>query len=257
VSGLLEKADCRVEWAAVDSLKPCRSNARTHTRKQIRQIARSIERFGFVNPVLIDERAEIIAGHGRVEAAKLLGLAEVPTLRYAHLSEADKRAYRMADNKLAENAGWDPEILSIELDALIKLDFDIELTGFETGEIDIILSDADEARRENVGPEDDVPPPKAGLTVCQPGDCWQLGQHRVICADSRQSGTYELLLGEEKATQVIADAPYNVRVHGHVCGKGSIQHREFAMASGEMTTDEFTSFLKEIFQQLVANTVDG
>jgi hypothetical protein len=255
--GHLSKADCRIEWAAIDALKPCRSNARTHTRKQIRQIARSIERFGFVNPVLIDEHGEIIAGHGRVEAAKLLGLAEVPTLRYSHLSEVDKRAYRLADNKLAENAGWDPEILSIELDALIKLDFDIELTGFETGEVDIVFGDADDARREGAGPEDDIPAPTPGLTICQPGDLWQLSQHRVICADALDNKTYELLLGGEKAAQVIADAPYNVPVQGHVGGNGSIRHREFAMASGEMTPDAFTGFLKGVFQQLVVNTTDG
>jgi DNA modification methylase len=247
----------RDEMMAVAELTPSKANPRTHSKKQIRQIAESIERFGFTNPVLIDDGGGIIAGHGRVAAAKLLGMVDVPVRRLSHLSPADRRAYIIADNRLAELAGWDPEILASELQALIELDFEVELTGFETGEIDIILGDADEARREAAGPEDDIPAPALGSTICQSGDLWRLGGHSVTCGDACQSTTYELLLGDEKATQVIADAPYNVPINGHVCGKGSIQHREFAMASGEMDADEFSSFLKGVFQQLVANTIDG
>lgn len=153
--GTLNSIDRSVEMVAVDHLKPAKANARTHSRKQIRQIADSIKRFDFTNPVLVDEDNGIIAGHGRVEAAKLLGLKAVPALRLAHLSAAEKRAYILADNKLAELAGWDREILAIELQGLIDLDFAIELTGFEMGEIDIILEDADEAERETSGPEDE------------------------------------------------------------------------------------------------------
>src|ERR1700738_3850462 len=140
-----QSGDPRIELIAVTQLTPYRNNARTHSRKQLRQIAASIRQFGFTNPVLVDGAAQIIAGHGRVEAAKLLGLTEVPTLRLSHLSEADKRAYILADNRLAEKAGWDRAILAIELQALIDLDFQVEITGFETSEIDIILDDAGEA----------------------------------------------------------------------------------------------------------------
>src|SRR6201982_1246279 len=135
----------KIEDIHVRDLRPYPNNARTHSKKQIRQIANSIEKFGFCNPVLIDDARQIIAGHGRVEAAKLLGIAARPTCRLSHLSEADKRAYILADNKLAENAGWDKQLLAIELQGLIDLNVEIELTGFEMPEIDIVLEDAREA----------------------------------------------------------------------------------------------------------------
>src|SRR5436190_5591632 len=134
----------KIEYTAVRELRPHTNNARTHSRKQIQQIANSIKKFGFCNPVLIDDAKQIIAGHGRVEAAKLLGIDAVPTCRLSHLSEAEKRAYILADNRLAEKAGWNKEILAIELQGLIELDFEIELTGFEMPEIDFILEDARE-----------------------------------------------------------------------------------------------------------------
>ncbi|MGH6653424.1 MAG: ParB/Srx family N-terminal domain-containing protein, partial [Sphingopyxis sp.] len=126
----------------IASLRPYARNARTHSKKQVKQIAASIQRFGFTNPVLVSDDGEIIAGHGRVEAAKLLGLRKVPTLALSHLSDAERRAYVLADNKLALNAGWDKEILSIELQGLIDLDFDVELTGFSLAEVDLVLDEA-------------------------------------------------------------------------------------------------------------------
>jgi len=255
--GVLNSIDRSVELVAVDHLKPAKANARTHSRKQIRQIAESIERFGFTNPVLIDNNNQIIAGHGRVEAAKLLGLSGVPALRLSHLSAAEKRAYIIADNKLAELAGWDREILAIELQGLIDLDFEVELTGFEMGAIDIILEDSDEAQRETSGPEDKTPEPLPGPAVTQVGDLWLLSGHRLLCGDSRDSAAYEALLQGEKAEMVFTDPPYNVRIDGHVCGQGNIQHREFAMASGEMTPEAFTDFLKTVFRQLAEQTTEG
>ena len=170
-----------IEQMAVASLRPYSRNARTHSKKQIRQIARSIERFGFTNPVLISDDNEIIAGHGRVEAAKLLGLASVPTLRLSHLDAAGRRAYVIADNKLALNAGWDRETLAIELQALIDLDFDVELTGFALAETEIIL---DEARERSPSGEDDAaddrpPLPDDGTAVTRRGDVWLLDRHRL------------------------------------------------------------------------------
>jgi hypothetical protein len=247
----------RVELVPITQIAPYSGNARTHSRKQVRLIADSIRRFGFNNPVLLDDGGGIIAGHGRLAAAKLLGFDAVPALRLSHLSATEKRAYILADNRLAEKAGWDREILSIELQGLIDLDFDVEVTGFETGEIDIILDDADQAKDEAAGPDDRVPEPLPGLAISQPGDVWVMGTHRLLCGDARDSGAYEQLLGGEKAEFVITDPPYNVKIDGYVCGKGTIRHREFAMASGEMTQEAFTGFLVAVFRHLAAHTTDG
>lgn len=246
----------QIEQVAVETLRPYPHNARTHSRSQIRKIAKSIEKFGFVNPVLVDDRNQIIAGHGRVAAAKLLGMKTVPTVQVSHLSEAEKRAYILADNKLALDAGWDREILAIELQGLIDIGFEVELSGFETAEIDIILEDAAEAKGAS-GPEDQIPEETEGFTVTRTGDVWNLGPHRLICADSRDDDAYRSLLGEEKAAFVFTDPPYNVAIDGHVSGLGKVRHREFAMASGEMSGGEFTRFLEVIFRNLVKFSVDG
>ena len=247
-----------IELMPLDRLMPYRGNARTHTKKQIRQIAASIRHFGFINPVLIDDGDAIIAGHGRVAAAKLLGLAAVPTVRLSHLSDAEKRAYILADNKLAEKAGWDRELLAIELQGLIDLDFEVDLTGFEVPEIDFILEDADTAKTEASGPEDRIPDPVPDTSVTtQSGDMWVLCKHRILCGNALDGMDYERLLDGEKAEFVFTDPPYNVRIDGNVCGKGAIHHREFAMGSGEMSKDAFTDFLAMAFQQLATHSTDG
>lgn len=251
-------ANVTVTPAPVDQLSPYPGNARKHSRKQISLIADSIARFGFNNPVLIDDEGTIIAGHGRVAAAKQLKLTAVPTIRLSHLSEADKRAYILAENKLAERAGWDHDILAVELQGLINLDFDIEVTGFAMGEVDIILDEADKAqRRERDEFQDEVPDLIPGSTVSLVGDLWLLGSHRLYCGDARDDQCYQHLLNGAKAELVFTDPPYNVPISGHVCGKGEIQHREFAMASGEMSLEDFTYFLKSVFARLVAHTTDG
>jgi ParB-like nuclease domain len=231
-SGLLRASDRKIELVAVARLKPYVANARTHSKKQIRQIADSIQRFGFTNPVLIDDEGMIVAGHGRVAAAKLLKLTAVPALRLSHLSDAEKSAYILADNRLAEKAGWDKELLAIELQGLIELDFDVEITGFEMPEIDLVLEDADEAKRESSGPEDKVPDPLPSFTVSALGDMWIMGSHRLFCGDARDNSAYQNLLGGDKAEFVFTDPPYNVAIDGHVCGKGAIRHRDFAMRAG-------------------------
>ena len=228
------------EMVAISALKPYARNARTHSRRQVKKIAASIERFGFVNPVLIDENSQIIAGHGRVAAAKLLGWQEVPTLRVEHLDEAEKRAYILADNRLAEEAGWDTEILAIELQGLIDLDFSIELTGFDMAEIDLLLDGDAEAKAPDRNIEDEVPPvPTSGAAVTRPGDLWRIGQHRLFCGDATADASYTRLLGGAKASLIFTNPPFNLKIRGHVSGLGKAQHREFAMASGEMTSDEF------------------
>ncbi len=246
-----------IEYTHVNDLRPYAGNARTHSRKQVRQIANSIERFGFCNPVLIDDQKQIVAGHGRVEAAKLLGMTAVPAVRLSHLSESEKRAYILADNKLAEKAGWDREILAIELQALIDLSIDVELTGFETAEIDIILDEALEAAGSAAGPEDAVPACTAGSAASRLGDLWVLGQHRLLCGDSRDPAAYAALLDGAKAEFVFTDPPYNVPIDGHVSGLGRIRHGDFAMGCGEMSVVEFTAFLATVFQLQVDNTTDG
>ena len=240
VSAVMDLPCKGVEPIAVTRLRPYRGNARTHSKQQIRQIADSIRKFGFTNPVLVSDDDEIIAGHGRVEAAK-----GVPTLRLSHLDAAQRRAYVLADNKIALNAGWDREILAIELQALV-LEFDLEITGFSLTEVDLVL---DEARENSPAPEHDAedafPPvadPRTAVTKC--GDIWLLGRHRLLCGDSRNRETFGRLLQDECADIVFTDPPYNVPIDGHVCGLGRIRHREFAMGSGEMSSERFAAFLQ-------------
>jgi DNA modification methylase len=248
--------DLRLESLPIAALKPYERNARTHSRKQIKQIAASIERFGFNAPVLIDEENGIIAGHGRVEAAKLLKLQAVPTIRLSHLTETEKRAYILADNKLALNAGWNREMLAIEVRHLFEVGFDPEPIGFETPELDQIVDEA-EARDNDPAPEDVVELPLRGPAVSGPGDLWCLGKHRLYCGDARAPESYAALLGEEKAGIVFTDPPYNVRIEGNVGGLGKVKHADFAMAAGEMSEADFTAFLKTVFGRLVAASVDG
>lgn len=169
----------------IATLRPYARNARTHSPKQIAQIAASIREFGFNNPVLVDRDGEIVAGHGRVAAAKKLGLDTVPCVRLEHLSEAQKRAYILADNRLAEKAGWDRETLAIELQFLteIEVDFDVTVTGFEMGEVDLLLGAGDKPDAK-ADPADAVPELASGPAVTRPGDLWQIGRHRLICGDA-------------------------------------------------------------------------
>lgn len=244
-----------IAYRSLSDLKPYARNARTHSRAQIKQIADSIQRFGFANPILIDDDDQIIAGHGRAGAAKLLGLDEVPTVRLSHLSPTERRAFILADNRLAEKAGWDREILAIELQGLIDLDFEVELTGFGTAEVDLILEEAEDAKREASGPEDDIPDP--GPAVSRPGDLWILGAHRLLCGDAREAGSYDRVLDGATAQFVFTDPPYNVRIPGHVSGHGQIRHQDFAMGCGEMSEEEFTQFLATVFGHLASHTTEG
>lgn len=247
-----------IEDRRIDALTPRPRNPRTHSPKQIRQIADSIETFGFTNPILIDRDCNIVAGHGRVEAAKLLGIETVPTICLEDLSEAQIRAYVIADNRLAENAGWDTEILAIELKDLLEIDlnFDITITGFETPEIDLLITGLEDGDAE---PDelDAVEVPGSGPTITRPGDIWQIGQHRLICGDSTEPDIYARLLDGKRAQMVFTDPPYNVPIDGHVSGLGSVKHREFEMAAGEMTEEEFTAFLAIVFRNLAQYSADG
>jgi DNA modification methylase len=235
-----------IELICLDAIKSNPRNVHTHPKKQIRQIADSIDAFGFTVPVIIDETSTLLAGHGRFEAAKLRGLKKIPAIRLHGLSEAKKRALLLADNKIAENAGWNREGLAIELPELTELliaeSLDISITGFEPVEIDQLVIDFEE---NTADPADDIQSDWLSLApVSQPGDVWQLGQHRLLCGDSRRPASLSRLLDDELAAMAFLDPPYNVRV-GSVVGRGRTKHGEFAMASGEMSRRDFVGFLIE------------
>ena len=238
--------ELKIENIALDQIRAYARNAKEHPERQIQQMAASIKEFGFNNPILVDGDGEIIAGHGRLEAAKLVGLATVPIIRLPHLSEAQKRAYRVADNKIALNSGWNLDLLRLEIFELEEIceDMDISITGFDSVEIDVLMDIDERSADPKVNaipyiPEDEI--------VSKSGDIWQIGEHRVICGDSLNSETFEKLLVGKQVDMVLQDAPYNCKIQGHVCGSGTIKHKEFAMASGEMSADEFTNFLRTNF----------
>jgi DNA modification methylase len=205
--------------------------------------------------VVIDAHNTLITGHARVEAAKEAGLTEIPVVLASHLTEAQKRTFRIADNKLAELSEWDPEVLRLELTDLlaVDLDFSVELTGFSTPELDVIV----EGESAEVEPKDEVLPAVRDAAITRPGDLWRLGSHLLLCADARDAAAYERLLGPNKARVIVSDPPYNVKIDGHVSGLGRVRHREFSMASGEMSSEEFTHFLAVVFKLLAARGVDG
>jgi DNA modification methylase len=247
-----------IEYLNVGELRPQPRNVRIHTTKQIRQIADSIRNFRFTNPILIDDNKTILAGHGRIEAAKSLGMAKVPCVRLSDMTAAQKRAYALADNKLALNAGWDEELLTIELRELLAcdLDFDIEITGFSIAEIDGLVESLKPEEQGNPA-DDQLPRLREGVPVSRPGDLWVLANHRLYCGDSRDPKSFEALLGSEKAQMVFTDPPYNVPIEGNVSGLGRVKHREFAMASGEMSSAGFAQFLQAAFRNLEAFSIDG
>ena len=257
VAPLQQIRDLKIEVVLVSALKPYARNPRTHSDKQVGQVADSISHFGWTNPILADADCNVIAGHGRLLAAKRLGLDRVPVIRIEDMTEAQKRAYILADNKLAENAGWHRELLALELQGLLEmeLEFEVTLTGFEMGEIDVLigeLSDAGADEADEIPEIDPAVPP-----VTQPGDLWQLGENRLLCADATKRECFEQLMGGELAEMIFTDPPYNVPIDGHVSGLGSVKHGEFAMASGEMTEAEFIAFLEIVLGSMAAHSREG
>jgi DNA modification methylase len=237
-------------------LRPDPSNARQHSKKQIRQIAKSIETFGFNVPILVDQNGNVIAGHGRLLAAKQIGWSDVPTIRLDHLSEAQKKAFMIADNRLAEVAVWDDRLLAEQLKALasVELSFDIETIGFDMGEIDLRI----ESLSSEPGKVVDEPIPNVlGDVTSRMGDLWLLGRHKLLCGDARDGNAHRILLRDERAATVFADPPYNVPIDGHVSGLGKLRHREFVMAAGEMTAVAFTAFLTEALERMKASCQPG
>ncbi|UWR05034.1 ParB N-terminal domain-containing protein [Ruegeria conchae] len=251
----------KVVQSLISQIKPYANNNRVHAAKNIDKLKASVAQFGFVTPILLDGSGTIIAGHGRYEAAKALGLTSVPTVVAGHLSDAEVRALRIADNKLAELSDWNEAALQIEFAELTdlsldgELDFDLDITGFETPEIDIIIDGADEAA-ETEAESVETPNPAAPV-ITEPGDLWVLGDHRIFCGDALQAQSYDTLLDGETPQMVFTDPPYNVPVNGHVRSGASGDHREFAMASGEMSDSEFRGFLSKVNNRLIDCLPDG
>ena len=248
--------DFHIEHLPIANLKPNPRNARRHPTKQLHQIAASIREFGFNSIIVVDEEGIILVGHGRVEAARLAGLATLPVLRLTHLTAQQKVGFALADNKIALNADWDMEQLTLLWRELSteELAFDLEVTGFETAEIDLLVDGPTESAKPD---RSDIVPEPQGVAVSRLGDLWQLGEHRLICADACDKAAYAALLEGEPAQMVFTDPPYNVPIDGHVGGLGEIRHREFKMASGEMTPGEFQGFLKAAFANMAEASRNG
>jgi DNA modification methylase len=230
----------------IGKLVPYARNARTHSAEQILQLQASIREFGFVNPVLIDDNFNVLAGHGRIMAARAEGIKEVPCVFVSHLTEAQKRAYILADNRIALNAGWDTEMLRVELEELRDLDFDLDLTGFDEDEITTLFEDTDSSEVEDDGFDLTAALEEAAFVL--PGDVWTLGRHRLICGDATDADTVKRLMDGRKANLVLTDPPYNVA---------------FESASGlkikndSMKAEQFYSFLLSSFRNLADNLESG
>lgn len=242
----------------MEELKVDPKNPRLHSERQIRQIARSIEAFGFNVPFLIDRTQKLIAGHGRLFACRQLGIRRVPCISLEHLTESQVRAFMIADNRLAENATWDERLLAEQFKALseVELDFSSDVTGFEIPEIDLMIEGLAPAPAGARDPADELPEESA-VRVTQAGDLWLLGRNRLICGSALDERTYSLLIDSRRAAAVFTDPPYNDPIDGYVTNFGRIHHAEFAMASGEMSTSQFTEFLRKAFSQLARSSQGG
>lgn len=245
-----------IELIPIEQLKPYPGNARTHSPRQIKKLTKSMKRFGVISPIIIDSENTIIAGHARFSAVNRLELTHVPVIRVEHLSEEEIRAYRLADNRLAEDAEWDNGLLKLELSALaeLEIDFDVELTGFATPEIDILLGAATSDIEAKPDPAVPMIPRRA---ISKRGDIWKLGKHRLGCADARDPVALDTLMAGREADMAFCDPPYNTKITGHVCGLGRHQHRDFPMASGEMDSPTYTGFLILCFGNVVRVSRSG
>ncbi len=244
----------QIQTIKLTDIRVYKNNPKLHNKAQVAKIRESIREFGFINPVLLDENLEIIAGHGRVAAAQDAGMTDVPAIILSHLTDAQKRAYRIADNKLTELGKWSIELLNLEFNELsnLDLDFNLEITGFETAEIDLIL----DGNGTTDPKADTVPALTDEDRRCHRGDIWKLGRHTIVCGDALNAGSYAAIMGDDRAQMVLTDAPYNVKVKS-IGSMGKIKHDEFAMASGEMTPTEFTEFLTTFMQHAKEYSVNG
>jgi len=244
----------RIEMLATSTLTPNPRNARKHPDEQVRKLGANIERFGFLVPIIVDDDNLIVAGHGRWMAACLLGLEMVPTIRASFVSDKERRAFALADNRLAELSEWDAMLLGEELSFLFEEHYDIEALGFSASDLDFSIPAVTPPAREPEAVE--LPDPDADA-VSREGDLWLIGPHRLYCGNSRKAESCEIVLGGELAEMVFCDPPYNVPITGHVAGLGKTSYREFREASGEMSPAEFTAFLRDIFRNCARFSTDG
>src|ERR1700687_3511460 len=247
----------RIQYAPLASLRPGSDNPRLHSKRQVEQIARSIQEFGFNVPILVNSERSVIAGHGRLAAAKLLKLRRIPIIRIEHLSDSQVRVFMIADNRLSHISEWDDRLLAEQLKALaeVKLDFDLEITGFEMAEIDTMIEGVSPLSEDEVDPADTHG--DSGVPVAKAGDLWVLGRHRLFCGDALNEDNYSKLMVGRRARAVFTDPPYNDPIDGYVAGFGKIHHPEFAMGSGEMSEAQFTEFLLKTFRNLALNSENG
>jgi DNA modification methylase len=248
-----------ITYRDIVELKPNSQNPRLHSDKQIEKLANSIKHLGFNVPVLVDRTLQIVAGHGRVEAAKRLGMTGVPTICLDHLSEAQIRAFMIADNRLTEQSTWSEHLLAQEIKLLsdLDLDFSLEVTGFEMGEIDMMIEELSSPSENDFDTANELPQLGTEPAVAKPGDLWSLGRNRVLCGDSLTEHTYSLLMESRPAAAAFTDPPYNDPIAGFVTRSKKTRHSEFAMASGEMSEPEFTEFLRRCFLLLSRNCHPG
>ena len=237
-----------IEYRPVDSLVPYVNNARTHSDEQVAQIAASIREFGWTNPILVDGERGLIAGHGRLKAARVLGLTQVPVIELSHLSAAQKRAYVLADNRLAENAGWDKELLALELSELQTSEFDLGLMGFSDDELDDLMNSADP--KEGLT-DDDAVPEVQEVAITKPGDIWVLGQHRLLCGDSTKTDDLKQLMRDELADMAFTDPPYNVNYANTAKDKLRGKNRPIL---NDNLGDDFEKFLTDACANLLSVT---
>ena len=245
-----------IENLPVKDLRRYENNPRLHPKTQIDKLARAIDDFGFLIPVLIDNQNNVLAGHARLEAASKLSLPCVPCIRASHLSETQKRTFIILDNRLTEEAKWDFQLLAKEIEFLHDEGIDPTKTGFEIPEIEMIF-DAVTPNTCRPVADDMLPSLAPGNVISKPGDLWVLGDHRLFCGDARRQESFEILLPNESAQLVFVDPPYNVKIRGHVSGRGRVKHREFAHASGEKTSAQFQKFLEASLGLLAEHSVDG
>jgi len=246
----------RIERIRASALRLNPHNARTHSKRQIEQIAASMRKFGVINPIVANDRNEVLAGHARLAAVKLIGVKHVPVIRVSHLSEPEMRAYMLADNKLAANAGWDRSQLAIEFQelqiTLPEVSLDLDITGFEAAEIDLLLGDMASSR---IDPSNEVPPLPV-RAVTQPRDLWRLGKHRLLSGDARKIEALERVMDGKRAAAVFCDPPYNLRMRS-IGGRGRIRHPDFAVASGEMDRAQFQEFLSTTLSNAARFSCEG
>lgn len=250
------KRRLEVRYCSIAKLELDPANARQHSPAQLKKLASSIQEFGFLIPVVVDGKDRVIAGHGRIEAVKKLGWAELPVIQAEHLTPAQAKAFQIADNKISTLSSWDARLLGAALKELSALDIDLDLTGFESAETDLLIQGldilADDANAELA----DLPV-KAGRAVSKPGDMWLCGAHRVLCADALNDESYARLLAGKKAQLIFTDPPYWVPIRGHVSGLGKTRHREFIQGSGPSTEGERISFFSNVLKLLAQHSVDG